>query len=95
MKAQEKIVPLVPLNSCRCMIKEVCLFYFSFFFFFFFFAVVHGTDPSRLDLIVPGEQHFYIKASNPQERQEWLVALGSTKATMGRSIDESGMFICH
>lgn len=52
--------------------------------------VVHGTDHSRLDLIVPGEQHFYIKASNPQERQEWLVALGSTKASMGKTIEEPG-----
>ena len=55
-----------------------------------FNIAVHGTDHSRLDLIVPGEQHFYIKASNPQERQEWLVALGSTKASMGKTIEESG-----
>ena len=43
---------------------------------------VHGTDPSRLDLIIPGEAHFYVKAATPQERQQWLVALGSAKACL-------------
>ena len=57
----------------------------------FFYLSVHGTDHSRLDLIVPGEQHFYIRASSPQERQEWLVALGSTKASMGKTIEEPGI----
>jgi len=37
---------------------------------------VHATDPTRLDLIIPGEAHFYIKASGVQERQlaggSWL-----------------------
>ncbi|XP_064597851.1 pleckstrin homology domain-containing family A member 3-like [Liolophura sinensis] len=43
-------------------------------------VVVHQTDNTRLDLIIPGEQHFYVKAATPQERQQWLVALGSSKA---------------
>ncbi|KAF6030216.1 PLEKHA8 [Bugula neritina] len=39
-------------------------------------------DPCRLDLVIAREQHFYIKASNAKERQQWLVALGSCKATL-------------
>ncbi|XP_067287601.1 pleckstrin homology domain-containing family A member 3 [Pseudorasbora parva] len=41
---------------------------------------VHPTDNTRLELIIPGEQHFYVKAVNAAERQKWLVALGSSKA---------------
>ncbi|XP_014005679.1 pleckstrin homology domain-containing family A member 3 isoform X1 [Salmo salar] len=41
---------------------------------------VHATDNTRLELIIPGEQHFYVKAVNVAERQKWLVALGSSKA---------------
>uniref|UniRef100_A0AAQ6A7W8 PH domain-containing protein n=1 Tax=Amphiprion ocellaris TaxID=80972 RepID=A0AAQ6A7W8_AMPOC len=41
---------------------------------------VHLTDPTRLELIIPGEQHFYLRAVNAAERQRWLVALGSSKA---------------
>ena len=41
---------------------------------------VHPTDNTRLDLIIPGEAHFYVKAATPQERQQWLVALGTSKA---------------
>ncbi|XP_056590102.1 pleckstrin homology domain-containing family A member 3 isoform X2 [Triplophysa dalaica] len=41
---------------------------------------VHPTDKTRLELIIPGEQHFYVKAVNAAERQKWLVALGSSKA---------------
>ncbi|XP_059175257.1 pleckstrin homology domain-containing family A member 3-like [Physella acuta] len=43
--------------------------------------VVHPTDMTRLDLIIPGEQHYYVKASTPQDRQSWLIALGSSKAS--------------
>ncbi|XP_043992604.1 pleckstrin homology domain-containing family A member 3 [Gambusia affinis] len=41
---------------------------------------VHPTDSTRLELIIPGEQHFYVRAVNAAERQKWLVALGSSKA---------------
>ncbi|XP_062383860.1 pleckstrin homology domain-containing family A member 3 isoform X1 [Sardina pilchardus] len=41
---------------------------------------VHPTENTRLELIIPGEQHFYVKAVNAAERQKWLVALGSSKA---------------
>ncbi|KAG8559485.1 hypothetical protein GDO81_017355 [Engystomops pustulosus] len=43
---------------------------------------VHSTDNTRMELIIPGEQHFYVKAVNAAERQRWLVALGSSKACL-------------
>nr|XP_013816018.1 PREDICTED: pleckstrin homology domain-containing family A member 3 isoform X2 [Apteryx mantelli mantelli] len=43
---------------------------------------VHATDSTRMELIIPGEQHFYMKAVNAAERQRWLVALGSAKACL-------------
>jgi pleckstrin family protein A (phosphoinositide binding specific) protein 8 len=46
---------------------------------------VHSRDASRLDLIVPGEAHFYLKAASPQERQQWLIALGTAKACLTSS----------
>ncbi|XP_072274500.1 pleckstrin homology domain-containing family A member 3 [Pyxicephalus adspersus] len=42
----------------------------------------HPTDNTRMELIIPGEQHFYVKAVNAAERQRWLVALGSSKACL-------------
>ncbi|KAK4875094.1 hypothetical protein RN001_011516 [Aquatica leii] len=47
--------------------------------------IVHSIDSTRLDLDIPGEQHLYLKAATPQERQGWLVALGSAKACVSRS----------
>eukprot|EP00794_Sanderia_malayensis_P017395 gene17395-19137_t len=41
---------------------------------------VHPTDPVRLDLKIPPENHIYLRASTPLERQQWLVALGTAKA---------------
>lgn len=43
---------------------------------------VHSGDSTRVELIIPGEQHFYLKAENVAERQRWLVALGSSKACL-------------
>ncbi|KAH0510979.1 Pleckstrin homology domain-containing family A member 3 [Microtus ochrogaster] len=43
---------------------------------------VHSADNTRMELIIPGEQHFYMKAVNAAERQRWLVALGSSKACL-------------
>ncbi|KAG5900309.1 hypothetical protein JTB14_026317 [Gonioctena quinquepunctata] len=37
-------------------------------------------DNTRIDLVIPGEQHLYLRAATSQERQQWLVALGSAKA---------------
>lgn len=42
--------------------------------------LAHPLDPYRLDVVIAGETHFYLKASSPHERQNWLVALGSVKA---------------
>lgn len=41
---------------------------------------VNPLDTTRLDLVIPGEQHLYLRAATSQERQQWLVALGSAKA---------------
>ncbi|KAJ1159855.1 hypothetical protein NDU88_000359 [Pleurodeles waltl] len=46
---------------------------------------VHSTDTTRVDLVIPGEQYFYLKATNAADRQKWLVALGSAKACLGDS----------
>ncbi|XP_077779975.1 pleckstrin homology domain-containing family A member 3-like isoform X1 [Podarcis muralis] len=46
---------------------------------------VHTTDPTRMELVIPGEQYFYLKAGGAAERQKWLVALGSSKACLGDS----------
>mgnify|MGYP005981121947 CR=1 FL=1 len=43
-------------------------------------VVVNPMDSTRLDLVIPGEQHMYLRAATSQERQQWLVALGSAKA---------------
>ncbi|XP_061677000.1 pleckstrin homology domain-containing family A member 8 [Syngnathoides biaculeatus] len=43
---------------------------------------VHPSDSTRLDLTIPGEQYFYLRAINAAERQKWLVALGSAKACL-------------
>ncbi|XP_057196602.1 pleckstrin homology domain-containing family A member 8 [Triplophysa rosa] len=43
---------------------------------------VHPSDFTRLDLIIPGEQYFYLRAINAAERQKWLVALGTAKACL-------------
>lgn len=43
---------------------------------------VHPSDSTRLDLIIPGEQYFYLRAINAAERQKWLVALGTAKACL-------------
>ncbi|XP_037532949.1 pleckstrin homology domain-containing family A member 8 [Nematolebias whitei] len=43
---------------------------------------VHSSDWTRVDLTIPGEQYFYLKAINAAERQKWLVALGTAKACL-------------
>ncbi|KAF4103444.1 pleckstrin homology domain-containing family A member 8 [Onychostoma macrolepis] len=43
---------------------------------------VHPSDFTRVDLIIPGEQYFYLRAINAAERQKWLVALGTAKACL-------------
>ncbi|XP_053625307.1 pleckstrin homology domain-containing family A member 3-like [Plodia interpunctella] len=41
---------------------------------------VNNLDNLRLDLVIPGQQHMYLRAPSPPDRQKWLVALGSAKA---------------
>ncbi|XP_060108225.1 pleckstrin homology domain-containing family A member 3-like isoform X2 [Heteronotia binoei] len=58
---------------------------------------VHTTDPTRMELVIPGEQYFYLKAGGAAERQKWLVALGSSKACLGdsRSQKEKDLDLSH
>ncbi|CAI9559860.1 unnamed protein product [Staurois parvus] len=44
---------------------------------------VHQADSCRMDLFIPREQCFYLRAESAAERQRWLVALGSSKACLG------------
>ncbi|XP_041097577.1 pleckstrin homology domain-containing family A member 3-like [Polyodon spathula] len=46
---------------------------------------VHATDSTRMELLIPGEQCFYLQALNAAERQKWLVALGTAKACLADS----------
>lgn len=46
------------------------------------YGIVHSTDITRVDLTIPGEQYFYLRAINAAERQKWLVALGTAKACL-------------
>ena len=42
---------------------------------------VNKQDNTRIDLIIADDQHLYLKACDYRERQKWLVALASQKAT--------------
>ena len=55
--------------------------------------LVHASDSTRVDLTIPGEQYFYLRAINAAERQKWLVALGTAKAclTDNRTKREKGI----
>jgi hypothetical protein len=46
-----------------------------------FDMIVNKNDATRVDLIIPNEQYLYLKALDYRERQKWLVALASHKAT--------------
>jgi len=43
--------------------------------------IAYPSDNSRFDVVVKDEQRWYLKTSNKAERQTWLIALGSSKAT--------------
>lgn len=43
---------------------------------------VNNVDNTRMDLSIPGEKNLYLRAPSSQERQLWLVALGSSKACL-------------
>ncbi len=48
---------------------------------------MHPTDACRFEILIPGEQRYYLKAANSQERQRWVIALGSCKAGIN-DVDE-------
>ncbi|VDK20587.1 unnamed protein product [Taenia asiatica] len=50
-------------------------------------VVVHPTDACRFEILIPGEQRFFLKAANSTERQRWIIALGSCKAGI-TNVDE-------
>ncbi|KAK3870021.1 hypothetical protein Pcinc_024709 [Petrolisthes cinctipes] len=50
--------------------------------------LVHPTDTLRVDVVIPCEQHFYLKAPSPHERHAWLVALGSAKAGLPPAVPQ-------
>ncbi|CAH2267636.1 pleckstrin homology domain-containing family A member 3-like [Pararge aegeria] len=60
---------------------------------------VNHIDNTRLDLVIPGQQHMYLRAPSPQHRQKWLVALGSAKACVESLVDTKGTgyedSLCH
>lgn len=41
--------------------------------------LAHHKDNRRIDLVIKGGRHMYLRANSQSERQKWLVALGSTK----------------
>lgn len=53
---------------------------------------VNTIDNTRLDLVIPGQQHMYLRAPSPQDRQKWLVALGSAKACVDSKGDAIGRY---
>ncbi|MPC46222.1 Pleckstrin y domain-containing family A member 3 [Portunus trituberculatus] len=50
--------------------------------------LVHPTDTLRIDIVIPYEQRFYLKAPSSHERHAWLVALGSAKAGIPPAIPQ-------
>lgn len=57
------------------------------------FVIVNNIDNTRLDLVIPGQQHMYLRAPSPQDRQKWLVALGSAKACVDSVLDPKGILL--
>jgi hypothetical protein len=53
-----------------------------------FFLIVNRTDSTRMDLIVANDQHLYLKACDYRERQKWLVAIATQKASYPNSTNE-------
>jgi hypothetical protein len=43
--------------------------------------LLNKSDDTRLDLIIENDQHLYLKMKDYRERQKWLVALVSQKAS--------------
>lgn len=51
---------------------------------------VHSGDRTRLDLVIPAEQHFYLRAGSAKERQQWLLALGCAKQAETSTLNLNG-----
>ena len=49
-------------------------------------STVHSTDHKRMDMVMPGGRHIYLRAASMLERQQWLLALGVAKQ-QGGSLD--------
>ncbi|XP_018027063.1 pleckstrin homology domain-containing family A member 3 [Hyalella azteca] len=50
--------------------------------------LVHPTDSLRVDIVIPYEQRFYLKAPSQMQRHAWLVALGNAKAGLPPAIQQ-------
>lgn len=46
-----------------------------------------ANDPLRINLKIPPDQYIYVKATTAAERQQWLVALGTSKACLTQGND--------
>ena len=55
----------------------------------FLYCTVHPTDHQRMDIIMPGGRHIYLRAASTAERQQWLLALGVAKQE--ENVLDSGM----
>ena len=53
------------------------------------FQLVHPTDHTRVDIVMPGGRHIYLKASSTVERQQWVVALGTSKQEEEGTMEKS------
>ena len=40
---------------------------------------VHHSDHQRMDMVMPGGRHIYLRAASMSERQQWLLSLGVAK----------------
>lgn len=74
---------------CQFMFNWTHFQIVSFLIYSFFCLPVHPTDTMRIDIVIPFEQHFYLKAPSPHERHAWLVALGSAKAGIPPAIPQA------
>lgn len=55
-----------------------------------FLLLVHPSDHQRMDMVMPGGRHIYLRAASMTERQQWLLALGVAKQG-GLDMTDSGM----
>ena len=51
--------------------------------------IVHQYNHKQLDIVIPGEQHYSLRATTSEERSVWLRKLGSTKLVSKRRRNEA------